>query len=921
MRHLRSRAKAVAAAAAAAFPPSPASPAAGASQGTPTPSPSTSLRLGLGPASPDDNNDFDLKSPAAAAPPRRSLRMAGGAAATPNSSGSGSGPGSGGSVKRTGRIRARVSASSPASASLRDGGNSGSGGSGTGGVGSDGAEPFMSLRSGSRIAKRRMEAAAGREAPGHGSPGAGQVRDEMPSRGAGTPTKRRRCIVVGGVKTEDVAESESGSDEDCVMLGLDGVKMPMAQVSSGPSGVNVEPSGVAVNMDSTEEGIKDDPDKEVDGESGGVTKQLAYHGGNASSPEAEMFADLYVKEELDRYNPRKEGSAEEKLILGNINSHAAGNVGSGVGTSSRRFGTGSKGKGKMAVEDSLLSMRSTDDDSSPSEDEFDSKPVDVGSSRFDTDSKGKGKMVVEDSLSSLSSSEDESDLEPVDSKEEVQSNTGSVSASMGPRRRQAARELAIRLAPKFAFFKADTDEHSEDDEEEELEPGSDPQDWPGPFATAARIYEDREAKLRARELNSSKVDKSANKAIIWSPSKDRKKLMPARVAPSLTSLCLNTLAEHSEGIESLGGIPEELKHKLLKILCHSRKMNTHLLNELLSDTPIELHLSECSWLSDDDFEKTFGKCNTDSLQDLQLDISGRCMPDYILPTTLAKAPNCMPLLRKISLKGNYRLSDNGLDTLISAAPSLSSLNLCECSLLTSSGVVILADKLHSVLRELYIDDCTNVDAMTILPALQKINHLEVLSMSGIQSVCDKFVNELIPVHGSNMKELAFAGCLKLTSASIKTIGANCPQLTSLDLRNLNRLRDSAMRYLRNGCRLIRKLKLQRNTFSDESVSRYLEESGGCLTELMLNNVEKVGDLTALAISRKCSVRLEVLDLSFCRELRNEALGLIVDSCPSLRILKLFGCTQITDFFLKGHSNTLEKIIGIEGSILEGMDNR
>lgn len=49
--------------------------------------------------------------------------------------------------------------------------------------------------------------------------------------------------------------------------------------------------------------------------------------------------------------------------------------------------------------------------------------------------------------------------------------------------------------------------------------------------------------------------------------------------------------------------------------------------------------------------------------------------------------------------------------------------------------------------------------MAILPALQKINHLEVLAMFGIQSLCDKFVKGLIPVHGSNLKELAFAGCL------------------------------------------------------------------------------------------------------------------------------------------------------------------
>jgi hypothetical protein len=39
-----------------------------------------------------------------------------------------------------------------------------------------------------------------------------------------------------------------------------------------------------------------------------------------------------------------------------------------------------------------------------------------------------------------------------------------------------------------------------------------------------------------------------------------------------------------------------------------------------------------------------------------------------------------------------------------------------------------------------MDDCTNVDAaMAILPNLQKIIHLEVLSTYGIQSVCDKFV--------------------------------------------------------------------------------------------------------------------------------------------------------------------------------------
>ncbi|GJN16038.1 hypothetical protein PR202_gb02988 [Eleusine coracana subsp. coracana] len=675
----RSRAKAAA--------PSSPPPASGVASGTPAPSPTTSLGLGL--ASPDDVAG-SLKSPSSA-PPRRSLRLAGVASPTTptsappaqdgGSSGSGSRSGRNGNRRGRGRGRgrARASASPVASAMAgnsgsddgRAGGKASADGGGSGGVG-----VFMSLRSRSRIAKRQAD--AGAQVGGETGAGSGggvedgrQVHDEMLQRDAGAPAKRFKRVMVEGVETEYVADSESGSDDDCVMLGEVCTKL---QLSIGPS--VVEEKSVPVNMNRIEEVTRDDPagtgkEEFVDGAS-----VPTYHFwtarsfemeqfspvGSPSSPEKEIYADMYFKEELRRSETRNGGKGEGKLVLGN---NADASVGVQDGTSAQKYSPDTKGKGKMIVEDSLSS-------SSASEDEMEFHPV--------HDSKGKGKIVVEDSLSSSSSSEDEMEFHPVDSKE-IEMSSASVVASVEPIRRQAARERAIRLAPKFAFFKADKDEHSEDDDEEELEPAADPQDWPG--------------------------------------------------------------------IESLGGIPDELKHKLLKMLCRSRKMNTHLLNELLCDSPTELQLYECSWLSEDDFEKTFGKCRTENLQ----------------------------------------------------------------------------------------------------------------------SVCDKFVNELIPVHGSNMRELAFAGCF------------------------------------------------------DEAVSRYLGESGGCLTELMLNSIEKAGDLTALAIAQKCSLRLEVLDLSFCRELTNEALGLIVDNCSSLRVLKLFGCTQVSDIFLKGHSNGLVTIVGMEGNILEQMDNR
>lgn len=143
---------------------------------------------------------------------------------------------------------------------------------------------------------------------------------------------------------------------------------------------------------------------------------------------------------------------------------------------------------------------------------------------------------------------------------------------------------------------------------------------------------------------------------------------------------------------------------------------------------------------------------------LVLDMSGRCFPDYVLRGILARSLNSLPLLTKLSLKGNYRLSDNGLNAIVSSAPLLSSVNLSECSLITSAGIIGLADKLELALRELYIDDCHDVDAMLILPSLMKLKHLEVLSVAGIDSITNKFVKKLVSVCGSTIKELVFSGC-------------------------------------------------------------------------------------------------------------------------------------------------------------------
>ncbi|KAG8367168.1 hypothetical protein BUALT_Bualt16G0044500 [Buddleja alternifolia] len=276
---------------------------------------------------------------------------------------------------------------------------------------------------------------------------------------------------------------------------------------------------------------------------------------------------------------------------------------------------------------------------------------------------------------------------------------------------------------------------------------------------------------------------------------------------------------------------------------------------------------------------------------LQFDQCGCCMPDYALSATLARFPNCLPALTTISLKGAYRLTDAGLCMPVSSATSLKSVDISQCPWLTSEGICSLTNSLQSVLRELYLDNSHGIDAMLILPALLELENLEVLSVAGIQTVTYDFVSEVVSVHGCRMKELILADCMELTDSSLEVIGHTCLGLRAIDLTNLYKLTDVSIGHLANGCHAIQMIKLCRNVFSDEAVAAYLDVRGACQKDVSLNNIIQVSNHTALSLARNCK-NLQNLDLSWCRNLTNEALGLIVDSCLSLQLLKLFVCTQV-----------------------------
>ncbi|KFK39888.1 hypothetical protein AALP_AA3G302000 [Arabis alpina] len=477
------------------------------------------------------------------------------------------------------------------------------------------------------------------------------------------------------------------------------------------------------------------------------------------------------------------------------------------------------------------------------------------------------------------------------------------------------RDIAKRNAFKFAHFDAEIEEEEEDLSDKEVD--EQVEDWPGPFSTAMKIIKDREEDTDLG-IGTGVSNKEKSSPIIWTPRRDYS-VAPLR-APSLQELSLRSLVKNADAITSLDYVPDTLMIKLCQSLCDSRRMNVQFLDLLVRGSPTGISVPDCSWLTEEQFTECFKDCDTSNLMVLQLDQCGRCMPDYVLPSTLAKSPKNLPVLSSLSLMGACRLSDLGLQALVSAAPAIRSINLSQCSLLTSSSIDMLSDSLGSVLRELYINECQNIDLKLILSALKKFENLEVLSLVDLPSVRGQDLRDFVTARGKALKKLILTNAVKLTDSSVKVISENCPNLSMLDLANVCKLTDSSLGYLANGCQALEKLIFCRNSFrylicivsvySDEAVAAFLETAGGSLKELSLNNVKKVGHNTASALAKR-SEKLQILDISWCRDISDKSLGYIVDNCLSLKVLKLFGCTQITDVFVRGHSNPNVKIVGLK----------
>eukprot|EP00250_Pteridium_aquilinum_P003116 c13446_g1_i1 orf=355-2820(-) len=431
-------------------------------------------------------------------------------------------------------------------------------------------------------------------------------------------------------------------------------------------------------------------------------------------------------------------------------------------------------------------------------------------------------------------------------------------------------------------------------------------DWPGPFSTARQLVNNRAMAAAARQS----ADPPGNRVplIDWSPTRvSGDPTFSRRKRPSLQDLCLGVLSNNAENVVSLEGVPELVRLQISSAFCERRKMNFKALSLFFQGEPSELQSLDCTQISEEQLTEMMKQICPSHLEKLHLSNCGRALSEQCLLATVA-SPSTVTSLKSVSFIGAYRLSDRGLEALLLASPQLVHLDLSTCSFLSDASVKAIARYVGGSLESLVLDGCPSLDAKVFVHELVKMQKLRKLSLSEVRGVTDDVVSEICVQLGSHLRELVLARCLSLTDAAIAAIGPLCPSLQVLNLAHLSLLTDVAIAHITDNLRKIQDLNVRRCKFSDEAIATFVTASGGALRSLSLNNVQQVANQTIFALARHSHTSLECLDLSFCRLVDDECLGFLADTCLKLHELKLYGCTQVTDKFLNGHSNCNLKVV-------------
>ena len=384
--------------------------------------------------------------------------------------------------------------------------------------------------------------------------------------------------------------------------------------------------------------------------------------------------------------------------------------------------------------------------------------------------------------------------------------------------------------------------------------------------------------------------------------------------PPLLNISLGLLVRHIDDVASLWGVPDAIKAQLAAAVCARRAMSPGAAQLFAEHAPCEVVLPNCTQLDAEAMARLLTTAASARLERLELGCCGRGFTDAAARALLEAAP-ALPALAALRLQGAYNLTSGALCSVLAAASSsLRRLSLAQGSKIDGAVVERLPD-LAPHLEELDLSECRGVPGDALRAALPRMRSLRRLALDGIPEVDDALVLAVAPQLPA-LSALSLAMCAGVSDAGLVGVAKAAPALEELVIDDVARASDAALLALSEHCRRLHTLSARRCAKLTDAGLVALAEA--CpLRRVAVAAVPGAGAPFAAALARRCGGSLEALDVSFCRGVPEAGLGLLADSCPKLADLRVYGCTQVTDRLVDGHSSDSVRFAGLATSVRGG----
>eukprot|EP01025_Chloroclados_australasicus_P053253 TRINITY_DN6254_c0_g1_i1.p1 TRINITY_DN6254_c0_g1~~TRINITY_DN6254_c0_g1_i1.p1 ORF type:complete len:485 (-),score=46.47 TRINITY_DN6254_c0_g1_i1:1182-2636(-) len=476
-------------------------------------------------------------------------------------------------------------------------------------------------------------------------------------------------------------------------------------------------------------------------------------------------------------------------------------------------------------------------------------------------------------------------------------------------RAQAARDRhlkqAIRRAAHFANFE------EENEETENVHTGGNQARELGMFSTAYQLEQQREQATRAREnrLGEStqqniKTDFTANRKgkVVWKPARDPSEgpLPKRRRIVPLKSLTTSLVAQYIDCVHSLYGLPEGAVIDIGVEVCRRRMMTNESFQLFTQNQPDIVSLPNVSEVDQASMMLGLQDCLSKNLEVIELGFCGFGFGDKVSSLIAQKGP--YDSLRRLSLRGGYKLKDNDIVMMLLQMPELEELTLVDCQLLEGNFL----GNLPLTVKHLDVSGCRGITAENLELAFKQ-NKFEVLKLNRLNEVQDSLLKALVN-DNDQLQELVIDYCTEVTDDGLITVVKKCKRLRCLNCSNVTKITNECLEAITENCLDLKELYL-RNCWhlSDEEIAKLVSTIE--LEKLDVSKIRSVGSNTLGAVTINCKSSLTFLDVSFCQLIAECSLGKLVDSCRNLETLRVFGCSQLSNKFYWGHSNEKVNIIG------------